>query len=75
MRGSTVNCIGIISEDEIGSPLLRRPDAAIVMNQPSLNRFQPIINMGGLIVSNTSIIDPATCTRNGKLRSVWISAA
>lgn len=72
MRGGTANCIVIISDCEIGSPLLRHPDAAILMNQPSLERFEPMIKQGGLMVCNASMIDRATSRRNGELRTVWI---
>lgn len=72
MRGGTANCIVIIADKEIGSPLLRRPDAAILMNQPSLSRFEPMINENGLMICNTSMIDRATSARDGSLRAVWI---
>jgi 2-oxoglutarate ferredoxin oxidoreductase subunit gamma len=74
MRGGTANCIVIVSSLEIGSPLLRKPDAAILMNQPSLNRFEPMIRENGVAICNASMIDPATSTRNGNLHSVWIPA-
>lgn len=74
MRGGTANCIVMISDEEIGSPLLDEPNAAILMNQQSLTRFEPIIRKGGIIVGNSSIIKPDTCTRNGDLRTVWIPA-
>ncbi len=72
MRGGTANCIVIISDYEIGSPLLRHPDATILMNQPSLERFEPMIKQGGLMVCNASMIDRTTSKRNGELRAVWI---
>ncbi len=72
MRGGTANCIVIVSDYEIGSPLHRRPDAAILMNQPSLERFEPMIKQGGLMVCNASMIDRAASKRNGELRTVWI---
>ena len=74
MRGGTANCVVVISDEEIGSPLLDEPGAAIVMNQQSLERFQSIVKKGGLIVGNSSIVKPETCSRNGDLRTVWIPA-
>lgn len=39
MRGGTANCTVIISDEEIGSPLVRNPKAAIVLNLPSLEKI------------------------------------
>lgn len=55
MRGGTANCIVIISDEEIGSPLVRYPRAAIVMNRPSLDKYEPLVQTGGLLVVNTSM--------------------
>ncbi|HOV73961.1 MAG TPA: 2-oxoacid:acceptor oxidoreductase family protein [Candidatus Hydrogenedentes bacterium] len=73
MRGGTANCVVIVSDEEIGSMALDQPDAAIVMNQPSLEKFQPVVKPGGLIVANASIIDPAVLARDD-VRVVWIPA-
>ncbi|HUW62331.1 MAG TPA: 2-oxoacid:acceptor oxidoreductase family protein [Candidatus Bathyarchaeia archaeon] len=74
MRGGTANCVVVISDEEIGSPLLDEPDGAILMNQQSLVRFQSVVKKGGLIVGNSSILKPETCTRNGDVRTIWIPA-
>ncbi|MBM4425060.1 MAG: 2-oxoacid:ferredoxin oxidoreductase subunit gamma [Chloroflexi bacterium] len=55
MRGGTAHCTTIISDDEIGSPLVRHPSAAIVMNAPSLDKYEPLIAPGGVLVVNTSL--------------------
>lgn len=55
MRGGTAHCIVILSDDEIGSPLVRHPFAAIVMNQPSLDKYEPLVAPGGVLVVNTSL--------------------
>lgn len=55
MRGGTAHCIVILSDDDIGSPLVRHPAAAIVMNQPSLDKYEPLIAPGGVLVVNTSL--------------------
>ncbi|MBW2168309.1 MAG: 2-oxoacid:acceptor oxidoreductase family protein, partial [Deltaproteobacteria bacterium] len=41
MRGGTANCTVVISDREIGSPIIQRPLSAIVMNRPSLEKFGP----------------------------------
>ncbi len=57
MRGGTANCQVIISDDPIGSPLVSSPDVLIAMNRPSLERFEPDVREGGLIIYNSSLID------------------
>jgi 2-oxoglutarate ferredoxin oxidoreductase subunit gamma len=57
MRGGTAHCTVIISEDEIGSPFIRNPSVAIVMNIPSFERYEPLVKEGGLLVVNTSLVD------------------
>jgi len=56
MRGGTANCTVVISDREIGSPIVQEPTAAIVMNQPSLEKFGPRVKKGGLLVVNASLI-------------------
>ena len=57
MRGGTANCTVIISDEEIGSPLVRNPKAAVVLNLPSLDRYESVILPGGLLVANASLIN------------------
>ncbi|GIV63158.1 MAG: 2-oxoacid:acceptor oxidoreductase family protein [Chloroflexota bacterium] len=57
MRGGTANCTVIIADEEIGSPVVRNPQVAIVMNRPSLDKYEPLVKPGGLLVVNSSIID------------------
>jgi 2-oxoglutarate ferredoxin oxidoreductase subunit gamma len=57
MRGGTANCTIVISSYEIGSPIVGRPRAAIVMNLPSLVKYEPMVLPKGLLVVNTSLID------------------
>jgi len=57
MRGGTAHCTVIISDDEIGSPVVRNPNAAIVMNLPSLDKYEPLVETGGVLVVNTSLVD------------------
>lgn len=57
MRGGTAHCTVIISDDEIGSPLVREPQAAIVLNLPSLDRYEQSVKPGGVLVVNASLVD------------------
>lgn len=57
MRGGTANCSVVVSDDEIASPLVPRPSVCIVMNKPSLLKFQSMVKPGGLLIWNESLID------------------
>lgn len=57
MRGGTANCTVIISEEEIGSPLVKRPKAVVAMNLPSLNKYEPLLKSEGVMIINTSMVD------------------
>ncbi len=57
MRGGTAHCTVIISEEVIGSPVVRNPKAAIVMNLPSLERYEPLVQPGGVLIINSSLVD------------------
>jgi 2-oxoglutarate ferredoxin oxidoreductase subunit gamma len=59
MRGGTANCSVVVSDEEIASPLVPRPTVCIVLNTPSLLKFQPIVREGGLLIWNRSLIDAA----------------
>jgi len=74
MRGGTANCIVTISDEEIGSPLLDQPNGGLILNQPSLEKFQSLVRPGGLIVANSTLIDSAAFTRADDVRVVWIPA-
>jgi 2-oxoglutarate ferredoxin oxidoreductase subunit gamma len=56
MRGGTANCTVVISEEEIGSPVTPRPRAAIVMNNQSMDAFEPRLQGDGLLLSNSSFV-------------------
>lgn len=57
MRGGTANCSVIVSDDEIASPMVEEPDVVLIMNGPSLDKFEPTVKSGGWIFYNTSLID------------------
>ena len=58
MRGGTANCTVVVSDDVIGSPIIRSPVSLIIMNGPSLDKFQPQLQDGGILILNSSLIDP-----------------
>ena len=57
MRGGTASCTVIVGDDPIGSPVVDRADAAVVLNPPSLAKFESLVAPGGLLVVNTSLIE------------------
>ncbi|MGB2986062.1 MAG: 2-oxoacid:acceptor oxidoreductase family protein [Phycisphaerae bacterium] len=56
MRGGTANCTVVVADKAIGSPLITSPKAAVVMNQPSLEKFAPMLRKDGILVINSTMI-------------------
>jgi 2-oxoglutarate ferredoxin oxidoreductase subunit gamma len=56
MRGGTAHCIVIVSDEEIGSPIIRNPTAAVVLNSPSMDKYELLLRPGGVLVVNRSFI-------------------
>jgi 2-oxoglutarate ferredoxin oxidoreductase subunit gamma len=57
MRGGTAHCIVTVADGPIGSPIVSAPSAAIVMNIPSLDRYERVVRAGGVLVINGSLVD------------------
>ncbi|MGI5997087.1 MAG: 2-oxoacid:acceptor oxidoreductase family protein [Lutispora sp.] len=57
MRGGTANCNVIISDEPVGAPTVTEATAAIVMNRPSLDKFEKDVLPGGHLFINSSLID------------------
>lgn len=58
-RGGTANCYVTISDKPIGGPVKQRLDDIIVLNEPSLVKFEPRVKTGGLLFMNSSLISAA----------------
>ena len=56
MRGGTANCCVIISEEPVGSPILNSTQVLIVMNGPSLEKFEDMVVPGGIIITDSSLV-------------------
>ena len=56
MRGGTANCTVVLSDEEIGSPVITSPQTLIIMNNPSLEAFEPKLQSKGMLFLNSSLI-------------------
>ena len=58
MRGGTANCTVVVSDDKpVSCPLIYEADAMVVMNLPSLIKFEKMVKPGGKLFVNTSLIE------------------
>lgn len=57
MRGGTASCSVIISDEEVGSPIISEPDVLIAMNLPSFEKFEPTVRPGGIVIADSSLIE------------------
>lgn len=57
MRGGTCNCSVILSDEPVGSPIITRPSAIVVMNRPSLDKFEGVLAKDGLLIMDSDIVD------------------
>jgi 2-oxoglutarate ferredoxin oxidoreductase subunit gamma len=63
MRGGTANCIVIVSDRRISSPIVTTFDTVVALNQPSVDKFERAVRPGGLLLyDSTNIITPPTRT-------------
>lgn len=56
MRGGTANCMVVISEESIASPVLNSCTALIVMNNPSVEKFESWLKPGGVLITDSSMV-------------------
>ena len=60
MRGGKARCTVVVSDQVIGSPIVRRPSSAVVMNIPSMEAYEPAVKPGGTLIVNSSLIDQSS---------------
>ena len=72
MRGGTCNCSVIVSDDPVGSPIIAHPNVLMVMNEPSLDKFENTVAPGGTIFLDSSLI--ARKVRRADVDAVCIPA-
>ncbi|MFW5772259.1 MAG: 2-oxoacid:acceptor oxidoreductase family protein [Phototrophicaceae bacterium] len=64
MRGGTAHCTVVIGDKPIGSPIVSRPQIAVVFNIQSFEKYQPLVAEGGLLVVNSALVEEKA-TRTG----------
>jgi len=57
MRGGTANCSVILTDEAIGSPIVTKADSVVVMNRPSLDKFEHVIEANGLLIMDSDLVD------------------
>ena len=72
MRGGTANCTVVISNEEIGSPIVRNPDVALILNLPSLDKYDSLIKPDGVLIANKSLVNRQS--KREDIQSVFIPA-
>ncbi|MBM7865199.1 2-oxoacid:ferredoxin oxidoreductase subunit gamma [Heliobacterium gestii] len=72
MRGGTANCNVTVSDRPIASPIVYEPTGAIVLNQPSLDKFGPLVIPGGVLLINASLIGESS--RRVDIRQLRLAA-
>ena len=57
MRGGTASCSIIVSDEPVGSPIISNPDTLVVMNLPSLDKYEDSVLPGGTIFVDSALIE------------------
>ena len=73
MRGGTASCTVIVSEEEIGAPVVRHPSIAVVFNSPSREKYESLEKPGGLLLVNSSLVEANS--RRDDIRVVYVPAS
>lgn len=61
MRGGTANCTVIVSDTNVSSPIISSYDTVIVLNQPSLEKFESKVKPGGMLIyESNNVMTPPT---------------
>jgi 2-oxoglutarate ferredoxin oxidoreductase subunit gamma len=70
MRGGTANCTVVISSEEIGSPVTPHPSSIIVMNNPSMETFEPRVQKDGMLLLSSSMVNRPSTRQDIKVLAV-----
>jgi 2-oxoglutarate ferredoxin oxidoreductase subunit gamma len=70
MRGGTANCTVVLSDQEVGSPVVTNPDVVIAMNLPSMDKFEKLLVPGGTLIYNSTLINRAPVRKDIRVIAV-----
>ena len=70
MRGGTANCSVIIRNEKVGSPIVTEPNVLVAMNLPSLDKFEPQLQSGGILIINSSLIEKEASRQDIKVYKI-----
>ena len=73
VRGGTAHCTVSIGDEEIASPIASHPDYIVIMNAPSLGRFQNVLKKEGICFLNTSLVRDKSIRKDIKMYEVAAS--
>lgn len=71
-RGGTASCTVILSDEEIGSPIVGKADVLMVFNQPSLEKFLPRLKKGGMLFANSTLCDTSAVSEDIEVLAIPI---
>jgi 2-oxoglutarate ferredoxin oxidoreductase subunit gamma len=71
-RGGSVSCSVTISDQQIGSLSILHPGTAVAMNQPAVEKLEPNMKQGGLLVINQSLV--SSKVKREDIRTVYVQA-
>ncbi len=74
MRGGTANCSLVLSNEKVGSPIIKSINILIAMNQPSMEKFLPDLDKGGILLYDSTYIKaPGTSIRTFSIPAAQIA--
>ncbi|MCX6042874.1 MAG: 2-oxoacid:acceptor oxidoreductase family protein [Caldilinea sp.] len=56
MRGGTAHCTVVVGDEPIGAPLVRHPECVVALNLPSVDKYEPLVVAGGLLVYDSTLV-------------------
>ena len=74
VRGGTANCTVTVSDEPIASPVASFPDFAVLMNTPSLIRFEGGVKTGGIVFLNSDLVDVQPKRRDIQVVSIPVNS-
>ncbi len=73
MRGGTANCTVVVSDQPIRCPLIDEADVLVVMNLPSLLKFEPMVVPDGLLFVNSDLVPQEPQRADLRIRKIPIN--